>query len=89
MQNNNELLNEMIRKRCPKNIYLCKTIELDAASAVINFNDGLTQTLKVLKGLGGVPEFYSNEFCVVNNYRRVMLIEIKSLNSDKQRRKHI
>ncbi|XP_047135810.1 uncharacterized protein LOC124812840 [Hydra vulgaris] len=89
-QNNNETLNGMIWKRCPKDIYVCKTtVELDVASAVINFNDGSTGILKVLEGLGVVAGFYSNEFCVSNNARRIISMERKFLDSIKKRRKHI
>lgn len=40
-QNNNESLNGMIWKRCPKDVFVSKeTVEIAVASAIIGFNDG-------------------------------------------------
>ena len=51
-QNNNESINGVIWKRCPKDIFVGRTtLEIGVASAVIRFNDGVSGVLKVLKTL--------------------------------------
>ena len=40
-QNNNESINNLIWKICPKDVYVGRTVlEIGTASAVINFNEG-------------------------------------------------
>ena len=55
-QNPNESLNNLIWKRCPKKVYQGKKIvELWAASAVTQFNDGASSIAAVLKRMGIIP----------------------------------
>ncbi|XP_065678317.1 uncharacterized protein LOC136093335 [Hydra vulgaris] len=52
-QNNNESLNGVIWKRCPKDIYFGKrSLKLSLNSAIISFNDGFQGVIKVFKVLG-------------------------------------
>ena len=51
-QNNNESLNGLIWKRCPKEVFVgCVILELGVASAVIAFNDGLSGIIEVFNKL--------------------------------------
>ena len=51
-QNNNESLNGVIWKRCPKDVFVGRsTLEMGVASAVISFNDGQSGILKVMENL--------------------------------------
>ena len=55
-QINYESINNFIWKRCPKDIYVGRTVlEIGTASAVINFNDGFQGMLKVFQELGINP----------------------------------
>ena len=52
-QNNNESLNNMIWARCPKNVFVTKTVlQLGVNSAVIEFNEGATGVIRVLEKVG-------------------------------------
>ena len=47
-QNNNEPLNGLIWKRCPKDVFVRRvTLDLGVASAVIAFNDGLSRIIEL------------------------------------------
>ena len=49
-QKNKELINNLIWKRCPKDVYVGHTVlEIGTASVVINFNERFQGMLKVLK----------------------------------------
>ena len=89
-QNNNESLNGVIWKRCPKDVFVSKnTIEIGVASAVINFNDGSTEILNVMRNLKIEPGDYAEQFCVKNDQKRIYAMDYKSLESSKQKRKHL
>ena len=63
-QNNNEALNAIIWKRCPKDVYVGQTaLEIGAASAVINFNEGLAGMLNVYLEVGINPGKNCITFC--------------------------
>ena len=52
-QNNNEALNAIIWKRCPKHIFVNRNIiEMSVNSAITNFNEGTYGIIDVLKNLG-------------------------------------
>ena len=47
-QNPNEAFNQIIWKKCPKDVFVCKDIlDIGVASAIVNYNDGLS-------GLGNI-----------------------------------
>ena len=49
-QNVNEALNQLIWKKCPKDVFVERfTLEVGVFSAVINFNNGATGIIDVLK----------------------------------------
>ena len=63
-QNNNESTNNVIWKRCSKDIYVGRNVlELGTFTAVINFNDGYQGMLKVFKELGINHGEYCINFC--------------------------
>ena len=62
-QNNNESINDLILKRCPKDVYVGRTVlEIGTASSVINFNEGFQGMPKVFKELNINP----GEYCVTS-----------------------
>ena len=89
-QNNNELINNLIWKRCPKDVYVGRTaLEIGAASAVVNFNEGFQGMLKVFKELGINPGEYCVNFCEKEDSNRIQLMERKATPACKQRRKEL
>ena len=49
---NKESINNLIWKRCLKDVYVGRTVlEIETASAVINFNEGFQGMIKVFKNL--------------------------------------
>ena len=60
-QNDNEAINSVIWKKCPKDIYISKKVlEIAVASAVIELNDGASALLNVFKEIG----LYCGKFAV-------------------------
>ncbi|MBY0580841.1 MAG: hypothetical protein K2P53_04080 [Rickettsiales bacterium] len=89
-QNNNEALNAIIWKRCPKDIYVGQTaLEIGAASAVINFNEGLAGILNVYLELGINPGENCIKFCNQRDNQKIKNIAKKSTDKVKHRRKQI
>ena len=89
-QNNNESLNGMIWKRCPKDVFVGKTtIEIGVASAVLNFNDGSTSILDVITSLKMDPGYFTKQYCVSNDERRICSMERKSTPVVQQQRKSL
>ena len=63
-QNNNESLNGVIWKKFPKDVYVGRTtLEMGIDSAVINFNDGASSILNVMKEYGLQDGHYASTFC--------------------------
>ena len=63
-QNNNESLNGVIWKKCPKDVYVGRTtLEMGIDSAVINFNDGASSILNVMIEYGLQDGHYASTFC--------------------------
>ena len=63
-QNNNEALNQIIWQKCPKNIFVGRTVlEMDVSSAVLNFNSGFRGILDVFKVLKLEPGQFTERFC--------------------------
>ena len=89
-RNNNESINNLIWKRCPKDVYVGRTVlEIGAASAVISFNEGFQGMLKVFKELGINPGEYCITFCEKEDSNRIQLMEKKATPACKQRRKQL
>ena len=71
-QNNNESLNGLIWKRCPKDVFIgCTTLELGVASAIISFNDGLGGAVTVFSELSISPGKYTDEHCLEKDNDRI------------------
>ena len=52
-QNNNECLNSVVWKRCPKEIFVgFHTLQMGVCSAIIGFNDGISGVLDVMINYG-------------------------------------
>ncbi|XP_065678497.1 uncharacterized protein LOC136093423 [Hydra vulgaris] len=89
-QNNNEALNAIIWKRCPKDVYVGQTaLEIGTASAVINFNEGLAGMLNVYSELGINPGKNCITFCNQRDSQKIKNIATKLTDEVKQRRKQI
>ena len=89
-QNNNESLNGLIWKRCPKDVFVGRTtLELGFATAIISFNDGLGSVVKVFSELNILPGKYTEEHCLEKDNDRINLMKRKSTDSIKQRRKSL
>ena len=89
-QNNNESINGVIWKRCPKDVFVGRnTLEIAVASAVISFNDGVFGILRVLDLLDISPGKYSLKFCNAKDTKRVVEMNRKSTAAVKQMRKQL
>ena len=84
-QNNNETLNGVIWKKCPNDVFVGRaTLEIDVASAVLNFNDGSSGVLNVLNSLKIEPEKFNTEFCGKRDSERVTKMDLKSSGQTKK-----
>ena len=89
-QNNNESINNLILKRCPKDVYVGRTVlEIGTPSAVINFNEGFQGMLKVFKELGINPGEDCVNFSEKKDSNRIEQTERKATPACKQRRKQL
>ena len=89
-QNNNESLNGVIWKKCPKDVFVGRpTLETGVASAVLNFNDGSSGVLDVLNSLKIEPGKFTTEFCDKRDSERVIKMDLKSSDQTKLRRKQL
>ena len=89
-QNNNESLNGLIWKRCPKDVFVGHvTLELGVASAVIAFNDGLSGIIEVFNKLNIKPGTFCWKYCGFKDEKRVTQVGRKSNDLFKQRRKKL
>ena len=87
-QNNNESLNGIIWKRCPKDIYVGRTtLAMGVASAVISFNDGACGILNIMKEYGLEVGKYCSDFCVSCDTKRIKEMDCKSTDHTKRSRK--
>ena len=78
-QNNNKSINNLIWKKCPKDVYVGRTVlEIGTASAVINFNERFQGMLKVFKELGIKTGEYCVNFCEKKDSNRIQLMERKA-----------
>ena len=77
-QNNNESLNALVRKRCPKDVFVgIYVLNLGCYSAIINFNDGLNGINRVFEKLYLKPGHYSSSFLSSSDLKRVTNTEKK------------
>ena len=89
-QNNNESINNVIQKRCPKDINVGRnTLEFGVASAVVCFNDGISGILNVFKKLNIPHGTYTTKFCKGKDDDRIVVMEKKSSDKVKSRRKQL
>jgi hypothetical protein len=89
-QNSNESINAVIWKRCPKEVFVGRiTLEISVASAVIAFNDGISGILDVFEYLNISPGSFATQYCTKTDKARIKMMEKKSLDKQKQRRKHL
>ena len=86
-QNNNESLNGLIWKRCPKDVFVGRVIlELGVASAVIALNNGLSGIIEVSNKLNIKPGTFCKKYCGFKDEKRITQMDRKSSDSVKQRR---
>ena len=89
-QNVNEALNQLIWKKCPKDVYVGKqTLEIGVASAVISFNDGAVGLIKVLEDLSLPAGIFSQYGANNRDILRVKRMNNKEKESVKSRRKSL
>ena len=79
-QKNNESINNVIWKHCPKDINVGhKTLEFGVTSAVICFIDGISGVLNVLKKLNIHHGTYTSNFCLGRGMMTTFLLWRRSL----------
>ena len=89
-QNDNESLNGLIRKCCPKDIFVGRdTLNMGCCSAIINFNDGLRGIIDVFDKLNLKSGHYTNTFCENSDNTQITSMENKTTDKQKHRRKQI
>ena len=87
-QNNNESLNGVIWKRCPKDIYVSRPVlEMSVSSAVISFTSGKRGLFDVYHHCDLQPGPYTELYCYLDDASKVIRGNIKSSTSTKKRRK--
>lgn len=65
IQNNNEVINSVIWKRCPKDICVCpKTLELGVSSAVTFCNDGASRLINIINLIKIDPGVFCKNYCI-------------------------
>ena len=89
-ENNNESLNGLIWKRCPKDVFVGRvTLELGVASAVIAFNYVLSGIIEVFNKLNIKPGTFCEKYFGFKDEKRITQMDRKSSDSAKQRRKRL
>ena len=89
-QNANEALNGLIWKRCPKDVFVGKTIlEIGVASAVLSFNEGENGLLKVFNELNINPGYYSCIAIHRSDVKRISNMNEKCSEKSKKDRKRL
>ena len=84
-QNNNESLNGLIWKRCPKDVFVGRVIlELGVASVVIALNNGLSGIIEVSNKLNIKPGTFCKKYCGFKDEKRITQMDRKSSDSVKQ-----
>ena len=89
-QNNNESINNVIWKKCPKQTYVSKKIlEIGVSSAVLEFNEGTAGIFSVFLKLGIHTGKYMNKATSVSNATRISSALKKSSKQGLVRRKKL
>lgn len=87
-QNANESLHSVVRKYCPKEVFLGRDgIETTCALAVSMFNDGVSSLSKVAKKLGVTPEPFSTSFLSGRDKQRLVSSKRKASEESKAMRR--
>ena len=87
-QNNNESINGVIWKRCPKDTFVGRNVvEMSVSSAVISFNSGKRGLFDVYHGCNLETGSYTELFCYLDDAGKVCRQNIKSSVASKKRRK--
>ena len=89
-QNVNEALHSVIWQRCPKEIYTARSVvEIAAASAAINYNEGAMGIRNVFRRLGIFPGKFMEKLARKKNMKRLNDSLNKSSEQGKKRRKKL
>ena len=89
-QNANESINQLIWQKCPKSVYVQRfTLEAGVASAVINFNDGVSGIINVLEKVNVVPGDMLKLFCSKTDNNRIVATNKKTTPKVQMRRKKL
>ena len=80
----------LVWRKCPKDVHVSRRIvELGSCSAVIEFNDGKSGKLQVLRTLGMVTGIFTCNGCRRMDHRRISSSVRKSTDKSKKRRKQL
>ena len=86
-QNNDESLNGLIWKPCPKGVFVDRvTLELGVASAVVAFHNVLPGIFEVFNKLDVKPGTFCEKYCGFKDEKPITQMDRKSIDSVKQRR---
>ena len=89
-QNPNEAVNQIVRKKCPKDTFISKTIlEIGAASAVISFNDGMSGFEKLFRRLNLSFGVNTKKGAIEKDEHRIKNMNNKSQGNVKRKRKKL
>ena len=85
-QNNKESLNGVIWKRCPKDTFVGRNVEMSVSSTVISFNSGKRGLFDVYHGCMLETGSYTELFCYLDDAGKVCRQNKKSSVANKKRR---
>eukprot|EP00794_Sanderia_malayensis_P002926 gene2926-3380_t len=89
-QNENECLNSVIWKKCPKDVFVGRRVlELGVSCAVINFNNGSSGMMEVYRKLGLVAGKQTADGCKRKDKQRLKHNVVQSSEKAKKRRKKL
>ena len=89
-QNENESLNSVIWRKCPKSVFVSRSVlQIAVCSAVIEFNDGYCGINSVYGHLGLTSGKFTEAFCVRVDELRIKEMMRKSSEKAKNRRKKL
>ena len=89
-QNNNEAINALIWKRCPKDVFVGKmTLDIGVSSAIINWNDGDAGLLRLFSKASIVPGKYTNAGFQAADQARIREMNYKCSDPVKNKRKRM
>ena len=89
-QNNNEALNQIIWKRCPKDTFVSRsTLQLGVCSAIIHFNYGYAGLLPIFNFWGMEIGTHLKYFCKRRDTERINISLRKSNDFTKKIRKFL